>query len=109
MADDFDTSGRRLTTNKGIDTEELTGRTFAYQFDRTVVEDIDLNDATPGQDLNWLEDIHLMQEGNSYGIWLKHKHAKFAQPELGSWLAGSQTVGENWAPAELDGWQPPVH
>ncbi|MDQ3576409.1 MAG: hypothetical protein M3443_02155 [Actinomycetota bacterium] len=149
MADDFDTSGRNLTTNKGIDTEELTGRTFPYQFDRSLVEDIDLNAATPGQDINWLEDIHLMQEGgmnavfdrytnaflkihfdlpegredefarkvlikhlqegNSYGIWLKHKHAKFAQPELGSWLAGSQTVGENWQPAELTGWEPPLH
>ncbi len=149
MADDFDTSGRKLTTSKGIDTEELTGRTFPYQFDRTLVEDIDLNEATPGQDINWLEDIHLMQEGgmnavfdrytnaflkihfdipqgredelarkvlikhlqegNSYGIWLKHKHAKFAQPELGSWLAGSQTVGENWKPAQLEGWQAPLH
>ena len=149
MAEDFDTSGRQLTTSKDIDTQELTGRTFPYQFDRSLVEDIDLIAATPGQDLNWLEDIHLMQEGgtnavfdrytnaflkihfdipegredefarkvlikhlqegNSYGIWLKHKHAKFAQPELGSWMAHSQTVGENWEPSQLDGWQPPLH
>ncbi|MBA3280271.1 MAG: hypothetical protein H0U22_16495, partial [Geodermatophilaceae bacterium] len=53
--------------------------------------------------------IKHLQEGNSYGIWLKHKHAKFAQPELGSWLAGSQTVGENWKPSQLEDWQPPLH
>lgn len=149
MAQDYDTSGRKLSTNRSVDTEELTGRTFPYQFDPSLVEDIDLNAATPGDDINWLEDIHLMtedgqaavfdrytnaflkihfdvpegredefarkvlikhlQEGNSYGIWLKHKHAKFAQPELGSWLAGSATVGDNWAPPTLEGWSPPLH
>lgn len=117
----------RLTVKAGIDTEELTGRTFPYQFDRSLVDDVDLVAATPGEDINWLEDIHLMyedgvpavfdrytnaflkihfeippgredeyarkvlvkhlQEGNSYGIWLKHRHAKFPQPELGPWQA----------------------
>jgi len=38
----------RLTTRAGIDTEELTGRTFPYQFDRSLVEDVDLVAATPG-------------------------------------------------------------
>jgi hypothetical protein len=136
-------------SRQSIDTEELTGRTFPYQFDRSLVEDVDLMAATPGEDLNWLEDIHMMkedgvnavfdrytnaflkiyfdvpegredeyarkvlikhlQEGNSYGIWLKRKHAKFAQPELGSWLAGSTTVGENYVPPTLDGWEKPLH
>lgn len=148
MDERLDSSGRRLSGGKSIDTEELTGRTFPYQFDRSLVEDIDLNEATPGDDLNWLEDIELMTEdgvnavfdrytnaflkiyfeipagreheyarkvlikhlraGNSYGIWLKHQHAKFLQPELGPWLAGSATVGENWSPPQLDGWQKPV-
>ena len=53
---------RRLSTKIGIDTEELTGRTFPYQFDRSLVEDVDLVAATPGKDINWLEDIHLMYE-----------------------------------------------
>jgi hypothetical protein len=137
----------RLTTRMGIDTEELTGRTFPYQFDRSLVDDVDLVAATPGADINWLEDIHLMhedgvpavfdrytnaflkihfdipagredeyarkvlikhlQEGNSYGIWLKRKHAKFPQPELGPWQAGSATVGENWQPAVLANWERP--
>ncbi len=145
----FDPSARRLTTKSGIDTEELTGSTFPYQFNRAIVDDVDLMAATPGEDLNWLEDIHLMQEdgmfavfdrytnaflkiyfeipegredeyarkvlikhlqeGNSYGIWLKHRHAKFAQPELGSWLSGSVTVGENYKAPKLEGWDTPLH
>lgn len=143
-----DISGRKLSGGKSIDTEELTGKTFPYQFDPSLVEDIDLQAATPGEDLNWLEDIELMtedgvpavfdrytnaflkihfdipegreneyarkvlikhlQSGNSYGIWLKHKHAKFAQPELGSWLAESATVGQNWTPPTLEGWHKPL-
>ena len=140
----------RLTTKIGIDTEELTGQTFPYQFDRSLVDDVDLIAATPGEDLNWLEDVYLMYEdgvpavfdrytnaflkihfeipegredeyarkvliahlraGNSYGIWLKHQHSKFPQPELGSWLAGSTTVGDNWRPAELPvAERPPGH
>lgn len=139
MAEDLGTGGAadgtrpHLTSKIGIDTEELTGRTFAYQFDRSLVDDVDLVAATPGEDINWLEDIHLMyedgvpavfdrytnaflkihfevpegredeyarkvlikhlQEGNSYGIWLKRRHAKFGQPELGAWRAGSAAVG----------------
>lgn len=145
----FASSERRLSTRQGIDTEELTGRTFDYQHDRSLVDDLDLMAATPGDDLNWLEDIHLMQEdgenavfdrytnvflkiyfdipdgradeyarkvlikhlqeGNSYGVRLKHQHAKFPQPELGSWLAGSATVGANYRPPELEGWAKPLH
>jgi hypothetical protein len=132
----------------GIDTEQLTGRTFDYQHDRSLVEDVDLLAATPGADLNWLEDVHLMredgvnavfdrytnaflkiyfdlpagredeyarkvlikhlQEGNSYGIWLKHKHAKFPQPELGPWRQDSATVGTSWQPRVLEGWAAPA-
>lgn len=141
------TGVRRLTTKIGIDTEELTGRTFPYQFDMSLVEDVDLVAATPGRDINWLEDIHLMYEdgvpavfdrysnaflkihfeipagredefarkvlithlrqGNSYGIWLKRKHAKFPQPELGAWRRDSATVGERWEPSALAGWERP--
>lgn len=148
MPDDFSLADRRLTTRVWIDTEELTGRTFPYQFDRSLVEDVDLQASTPGEDINWLEDIHLMyednvpavfdrytnaflkihfdvpagredefarkvlikhlQEGNSYGVWLKHTHAKFPQPELGSWRHDSVTVGENWQPPQLEGWEKPV-
>ena len=132
-----------------LDAEELAGRRFPYQEDISLVEDIDLVAATPGEDINWLEDVHLLEEdgvpavfdrhsnsflkihfpipegredeiarrvlvthlqsGNSYGIQLKEKHCKFPQPELGPWVEGSRTVGTDWKPATLEGWEPPLH
>jgi hypothetical protein len=131
-----------------LDAEVLAGRRFPYQEDRSLVEDVDLLEATPGEDINWLEDVELLEEegvpavfdrysnsflkiyfpipegreneiarkvlithlqsGNSYGIQLKEKHAKFPQPELGPWVAGSKTVGTDWKPAVLEGWEPPA-
>jgi hypothetical protein len=140
-------SGKRTL---GIDAEELAGKRFDYQSDRSLVEDIDLMAVTPGADLNWLEDIHLLSEdgipavfdrysnsfikiyfeipegreddlarqvlmkhltaGNSYGILLKEKHCKYPQIDLGSWVGLDQckTVGENWSPPVLDGWEAPA-
>src|SRR5260370_3824827 len=66
---------RRLSTKIGIDTEELTGRTFPYQFDRSLVEDVDLVAATPVQDINWLEDIHLMYEHGVPAVFDRYTHA----------------------------------
>jgi hypothetical protein len=134
---------------RSIDAEYLAGRRFPYQEDLSLIEDIDLEDATPGQDINWLEDVELLaeegtpavfdrysnsflkiyfdvpagredeiarkvliahlQSGNSYGIRLKERHAKFAQPELGPWVEGSPTVGADWSPPVLEGWEPPAH
>jgi hypothetical protein len=51
--------------------------------------------------------IKHLQSGNSYGIALKERHAKFPQPELGPWLEGSRTVGGDWTPPTLEGWEPP--
>jgi hypothetical protein len=139
---------RHLSTKIGIDAEELAGHRFPYQEDITLVEDLDLDALTPGEDLNWLEDITLLQEdgqaavfdrysnsflkiyfdipagredeiarkvlmkhlteGNSYGITLKAKHTKFAQPELGSWVEGSPTVGTDYHPSVLEGWEKPA-
>src|SRR5438067_13923625 len=132
-----------------IDAEYLSGRRFPYQEDAGLVEDVDLLAATPGEDINWLEDVELLSEdgtpavfdrysnsflkiyfpipdgrenelarkvlikhlqsGNSYGIQLKEKHCKFPQPELGSWVEGSATVGADWRPPGLEGWEPPAH
>jgi hypothetical protein len=134
---------------RSIDAEYLSGQRFPYQEDISLVEDIDLEAATPGQDINWLEDIELLEEegtpavfdrysnaflkiyfpipegrgdeiarkvliahlqaGNSYGIRLKETHCKFAQPELGPWVEGSKTVGEDWRPGVLEGWEAPLH
>jgi hypothetical protein len=132
-----------------IDAEYLAGQRFPYQEDISLVEGIDLDAATPGDDINWLEDIELLeeegtpavfdrysnsflkiyfpipdgrgneiarkvlikhlQEGNSYGIRLKEYHCKFPQPELGPWVEGSRTVGTDWKPPVLEGWEPPMH
>ena len=132
-----------------IDAEYLAGHRFPYQEDIGLIDDVDLLAATPGEDINWLEDIELLEEdgvpavfdrysnsflklyfdipagreneiarkvlikhlqsGNSYGIQLKEKHCKFPQPELGSWVPDSRTVGENWQPPVLEGWEPPDH
>jgi len=130
-----------------LDAERLAGRRFPYQEDLSLVDDVDLLAATPGEDLNWLEDVELLQEdgtpavfdrysnsflkiyfpipegrenelarkvlvkhlqsGQSYGIHLKEQHAKFAQPELGPWVEKSKTVGADWKPPVLEGWEPP--
>jgi hypothetical protein len=50
-----------------------------------------------------------LQSGNSYGIQLKATHTKFPQPELGPWVEGSPTVGADWRPTVLEGWEPPDH
>jgi hypothetical protein len=131
----------------GIDAEELAGTSFPYQHDISTLDDVDLDELTPGEDINWLEDIALLQEdgtpavfdrysnsflkiyfpipqgredeiarkvlmkhlvsGNSYGIQLKHKHAKFPQPELGPWVEGSATVGTDYTAPVLEGWEKP--
>ena len=56
--DQFDSGTRTVS----IDAEQLAGRRFDYQSDLSLVDDIDLIAATPGADLNWLEDIHLLEE-----------------------------------------------
>jgi hypothetical protein len=132
-----------------IDSEYLSGKRFPYQEDLSLIEDVDLMAATPGDDLNWLEDVELLEEegtpavfdrysnsfikiyfpipdgredevarkvlikhlqsGNSYGIALKERHCKFPQPELGPWVADSKTVGTDYKPSVLEGWEAPLH
>jgi len=47
---------------QGLDAEYLAGMRFPYQEDMSLIEDVDLLAATPGEDINWLEDIHLLVE-----------------------------------------------
>lgn len=141
-------SGDRVSIKSGIDSEELSGQRYPYQEDLSLVEDVDLIAATPGADLNWLEDVTLLteagmpavfdrysnsflkiyfaiepgredeiarkvlvkhlQEGNSYGIRLKELHCKFTQPELGPWVRSSPTVGSDYKPPVLEGWERPA-
>jgi len=136
------------TRTVSIDAEQLAGKRFEYQEDMSLVEDIDLMAATPGEDLNWLEDINLLEEdgipavfdrysnsflkiyfdipegredelarkvlikhltsGNSYGIQLKDIHCKFAQVDLGPWVDECRSVGADWKPPVLEGWEAPA-
>jgi hypothetical protein len=133
----------------GIDSEYLSGKRLPYQEDISLLDDVDLLAATPGKDINWLEDVTLLEEegtpavfdrysnsfikiyfeipagredeiarkvlithlqsGNSYGIALKERHAKFRQPSLGPWVKDSPVVGTDWTPPVLEGWEPPAH
>jgi hypothetical protein len=141
-------SESHLSIKGKLDAEELAGHRFPYQEDATLLDDVDLLALTPGEDINWLEDIHLLEEdgvpavfdrysnsflkiyfpipegrgdemarkvlmkhlvsGNSSGIQLKRKHAKFPQPMLGSWVEGSETVGADYHPQTLEGWERPA-
>jgi hypothetical protein len=58
-----------------IDTEELSGQRFAYQEDISMVEGIDLEAATPGQDINWLEDVELLQEEGTPAVFDRYSNA----------------------------------
>ena len=53
------TETRRAIT---IDAEYLSGHRFPYQEDMSLLEDVDLLAATPGADINWLEDVELLEE-----------------------------------------------
>ena len=58
-----------------IDAEYLSGKRFPYQEDISVVEDIDLEAATPGKDLNWLEDIELLEEEGMPAVFDRYSNS----------------------------------
>jgi hypothetical protein len=58
-----------------IDAEYLSGRRFSYQEDIGEVEDIDLLAATPGEDINWLEDIELLEEDGVPAVFDRYTNA----------------------------------
>ncbi len=58
-----------------IDAEYLSGRRFPYQEDISLVEEIDLDAATPGQDINWLEDVELLQEEGTPAVFDRYSNS----------------------------------
>ena len=132
----------RLAATGKLDAEELAGRRFPYQEDISLLDDVDLLELTPGEDITLLEEdgkpavfdrysnsflkiyfpipegredeiarkvlMKHLTSGNSYGIQLKTKHAKFAQPMLGPWVEGSEKVGEDYTAPVLEGWEKPT-
>jgi hypothetical protein len=64
-----------LSTKTGIDAEELAGHTFPYQHDMSLIEDVDLLALTPGEDINWLEDIHLLVEDGVPAVFDRYSNS----------------------------------
>ena len=60
---------------KSIDAEFLAGHRFPYQEDMSLVEDVDLDAATPGQDINWLEDIQLLEEDGVPAVFDRYSNS----------------------------------
>jgi len=60
---------------KSLDAEFLSGHRFPYQEDMSLVEDVDLDAATPGEDLNWLEDIELLEEDGVAAVFDRYSNS----------------------------------
>jgi len=58
-----------------IDAEYLSGQRFPYQEDISLLDAIDLDAATPGKDINWLEDIELLQEEGTPAVFDRYSNA----------------------------------
>ncbi len=58
-----------------IDAEYLSGQRFPYQEDMSLLDDVDLMAATPGQDLNWLEDVTLLEEEGTPAVFDRYSNS----------------------------------
>jgi hypothetical protein len=58
-----------------IDAEYLSGRRLPYQEDIALVDDVDLLAATPGGDINWLEDVTLLQEDGTPAVFDRYSNS----------------------------------
>lgn len=65
----------RETRTVAIDAEVLAGKRFPYQEDMSLVEDIDLLELTPGPDINWLEDITLLEEDGVPAVFDRYSNS----------------------------------
>jgi hypothetical protein len=72
MADSDSGSGEIHVT---IDAESLSGERYPYQEDISLVEDVDLDAATPGPDINWLEDVTLLEEEGVPAVFDRHSNS----------------------------------
>jgi hypothetical protein len=60
---------------QSIDSEYLSGRRFPYQESISEIEGIDLMAATPGPDINWLEDITLLEEEGTPAVFDRYSNS----------------------------------
>lgn len=66
---------REPTKIREIDSEYLAGQRFPYQDDIALVEGVDLVAATPGGDINWLEDVQLLEEDGTPAVFDRYSNA----------------------------------
>ena len=69
------TATREPEKKHAIDAEYLAGRRFPYQEDISLVDDVDLLAATPGEDLNWLEDVELLEEDGIPAVFDRYSNS----------------------------------
>jgi hypothetical protein len=60
---------------RSLDAEFLSGKRFPYQEDISLVENVDLLAATPGEDINWLEDIELLAEDGVPAVFDRYSNS----------------------------------
>jgi len=60
---------------QSIDAEFLAGHRFPYQEDISLVEGVDLEASTPGQDINWLEDVEMLEEEGSPAVFDRYSNS----------------------------------
>ncbi|MGI8714794.1 MAG: hypothetical protein ACR2NR_16755 [Solirubrobacteraceae bacterium] len=58
-----------------IDAEYLSGKRMDYQEEISAIEDVDLDEATPGDDINWLEDVTLLQEDGVPAVFDRYSNS----------------------------------
>ena len=58
-----------------IDAEFLAGQRFPYQEDPSLLDSVDLDAATPGADLNWLEDVELLEEEGTPAVFDRYSNS----------------------------------
>jgi hypothetical protein len=61
--------------HSSIDAEYLSGKRFPYQEDASLIEDVDLMAATPGRDINWLEDVDLLSEDGVPAVFDRYSNS----------------------------------
>ena len=60
---------------QSIDSEFLSGKRYVYQEDITAIDGVDLDAATPGDDINWLEDIELLSEDGTPAVFDRYSNS----------------------------------
>jgi len=59
---------------RSLDAEYLAGKRFPYQEDSSLLDDVDLDVLTPGEDLNWLEDVTLLEEDGTPAVFDRYSN-----------------------------------